>query len=122
MAEGTDPEGLFDLSGLGFSSDQKKIVRQVAPTVSIKVNGNAVELPATPVRSTNANGIAGYNLYEATYNLPSGTAATPIVSASASDPTVKVAVTQAESKTGAAAVQFDYNGIVKTYKIVFASE
>lgn len=122
VAEGTDPEGLFDLSGLGFSSDQKKIVRPVAPTVSIKVNGNTIELPATPVRSTNANGITGYNLYEATYNLPSGTAATPTVSASASDPAVKVAVTQAESKTGTAAVQFDYNGIVKTYKVVFASE
>lgn len=122
VAEGTDQEGLFDLSGLGFSSDQKKIVRQVAPTVSIKVNGNSVELPATPVRSTNANGITGYNLYEATYKLPSGTAAIPTVSASASDPAVKVAVTQAESKTGTATVQFDYNGIVKTYKVVFASE
>ncbi len=39
VAEGPDPGGLFDLIGLGFSSKKKKIVRPVAPTVSIRVNG-----------------------------------------------------------------------------------
>ncbi len=71
VAEGPDTGGLFDIIGLGFSSDKKKIVRPVAPTVSIKVNGEAIDLPATPVRSTNANGIVGLDLYEATYKLPS---------------------------------------------------
>ena len=41
VAEGPDSGGLFDLTGLGFSSKKKKIVRPVTPTVSIRVNGAA---------------------------------------------------------------------------------
>ena len=122
VAEGAESGGLFDLSGLGFSSAKKKIVRPVAPTVSIKVNGVALTLPATPVRSTNANGIVGYDLYETTYKVPSNITGAPTVTASASNPVVKVAITQAESKSGSAVVRFDYNGVVKNYKVVFAAE
>lgn len=122
VAEGGDQEGLFDLSGLGFSSAKKKIVCPVVPAVSIKVDGAAIDVPAIPLRSTNANGIIGYDIYEATYKLPSSITAIPTVSASASNKDVKVAITQAESKTGTAVVRFDYKGVVKTYKVVFASE
>jgi arabinoxylan arabinofuranohydrolase len=122
VAEGSDADGLFDLAGLGFSSNKKKIVRPVAPTVSIKVNGESIVLPATPVRSTNANGIVNLDLYETTFKLPSNLSGIPTVSASASDPVVKVVVTQAESKSGKAVVRFDYKGVIKTYNVVFASE
>lgn len=122
VAEGPDQGSLFDLAGLGFSSKKNKIVRPVAPSVSIRVNGETIDLPVTPVRSTNANGIVGYDIYETIYKLPSVIAGTPSVSAAASDPAVKVTVTQAESKTGTAVVQFDYNGVVKTYRVVFAAE
>jgi hypothetical protein len=122
VAEGADPGALFDLAGLGFSSKKKKIVRPVAPSVSIMVNGQAIELPATPVRSTNANGIVSVDLYETTYKLPSGITAIPTVSASASDPDIKLAITQAESRSGTAVVRFDHKGMVKTYRVVFASE
>ena len=122
VAEGGETEELFDLIGLGFSSKKKKIVCPVAPTVSITVNGEAIAVPATPVRSTNANGIVGYDLYETTWKVPTSAAGTPTVSASASDPTVKVAITQAASKTGTAVVTCDYNGVVKTYKVVLAAE
>ncbi|WP_100615382.1 hypothetical protein [Confluentibacter citreus] len=122
VVDGSDSEGLFDLAGLGFSSNKKEIVRPVPPVVSIMVNGNAIDIPATPVRSTNANGIVGYDLYEATYTLPTGTNHIPTVSASSDNSKVKVAITQAESKTGKAVVKFDYNGVVKTYNVVFAAE
>jgi arabinoxylan arabinofuranohydrolase len=122
VAEGSDPGGIYDLIGLGFSSAKKKIVRPIAPTVSIRVNGETLDLPATPVRSTNANGIVGLDLYETTYKLPSSITGIPTVKASASDPDVKVAIMQAESKTGTAVVRFDYKGVVKTYRVVFASE
>jgi len=79
-------------------------------------------VPAIPVRSTNANGIVGYHMYETTYKLPSTSTGAPTVSASTSNPAVKVNITQAESKTGAAIVRCDYNGVVKTYKVVFAAE
>jgi hypothetical protein len=122
VAEGPEQGSLFDLAGLGFSSKKNKIVRPVVPTVSIRVNGETIDLPATPVRSTNANGITGYDIYETAYKLSSGITGIPSVSASASDPAVKVTVIQAESGTGTAVVQFDYKGVAKTYKIVFASE
>jgi arabinoxylan arabinofuranohydrolase len=115
-------EGSCDIIGLGFSSDKKKIVRPVPPSVSIKVNGQAIELPATPVRSTNANGITGVDLYQAAYAVPADVTAIPQVSASASDSKVKVDVKQAESKDGTAVVKFDYNALVKTYNVVFASK
>ena len=122
VAEGNESDDLCDLIGLGFSSDKKKIERSVVPTVSIKINGEAIEVPSIPVRSTNANGIVGFDIYETTYKLPSSVTGTPTVSASASDKAVKVAITQAESKTGTAVLKFDYNGMVKTYRVIFTAE
>jgi arabinoxylan arabinofuranohydrolase len=122
VAESDDTGELFDLIGLGFSADKKQIERPFVPTVSIAVNGKAIEVPATPVRSTNANGIVGYDLYEAKVTLPSNTNQIPVVSASANNETVNVTVTQAESTSGTALVKCDYKGIVKTYNIVFTTE
>jgi len=122
VAEGPDQGSLFDLCGLGFSSKKKKIVRPVVPTVSIKVEGEEIDLPATPVRSTNANGITGLDLYETTYKATSGISGIPEVTASESDQDVKVTVTQAEATTGTAVVKFDYKGVVKTYRIVLEKE
>lgn len=122
VAEGADGEELFELIGLGFSSAKKKIERPVAPIISIKVNGEAIATPVIPVRSTNANGIVGYDIYETTYKVPATANGVPVVSASASNPAVKIAITQADSKTGTAVIRCDYNGVVKTYKVVLAAE
>ncbi len=122
IADGEDQEVLFDFMGLGFSSAKKTIERPITPTVAISVNGRAIEVPSDPVRSTNANGITGYDLYEAIVKLPSGSAQIPVVAASASDKTVKVSIEQASSITGTALVKCDYNGVVKTYKVVFVTE
>lgn len=122
VAESAESGALFDLAGLGFSSNEKKINRPVVPTVSIRINGKEMDLPETPVRSTNANGIVGYNLYEATYTLPAGTTAIPSVTASATHPEVKVSIKQAPSVSETAIVQFDYKGKVKTYHVSFAKE
>lgn len=122
VADGSETQPLCDIVGLGFSSAEKEIVRPVPPSVSIQVNGEDIELPATPVRSTPANGITGYGQYEATYALSDSAEEAPQVTASASDPEVKVDITQAESRNGAAVVKFDNNGVVKTYRVVFTSE
>ena len=122
VAEGSGAGALCEIVGLGFSSDKVKIVRPVPPTVSIKVNGQAINLPANPVRSSNANGITGYDIYDAAYAvLPADTAEIPQVSASASDGSVKVDVKQAEARNGTAVVKFDYHGTVKTYRVGFAT-
>lgn len=122
VAESVESGDLFDFIGLGFSSKDKKIVRPVVPKVNIQVNGEAIDLPEIPVRSTNANGIVGYNLYETTYKLAPGTVQVPVVSASASQPGVKVTITQATSVSGIAMVQFDYKGMVKTYRVILAKD
>lgn len=123
VAESEEEEGsLFDLDGLGFSSNKKKIIRAVPPMVHIKVNGKAIELPMTPVRSTESNGIVGYDLYEAVCKLPANTTQAPSVSASATDKSVKIAITQATSVTGTAIVKFDYKGVIKTYQVKFSVE
>ena len=121
VAEGDGSDALFDLSGLGFSSNKKKIERPVVPAVSIAVNGKTLDLPATPVRSTNANGITGYDIYQTTYQLPAGSAV-PVATASSNNPNVKVSITQADSRTGKTVVKFNYKGVVKTYNVLYAAE
>lgn len=119
VAEGSDQEPLFNLEGLGFSSKDKKISRPVVPTVSITVNGKKIDLPATPVRSTDKNGIVGYDIYEASYKVPSGMTSVPVVSASSNNPKVKVSIEQASSLAGKSVVKFNYKGVIKTYNILF---
>ena len=121
VAEGEGEDNLFDLIGLGFSSNKKKIARPIVPEINIMVDNKAIEIPKTPVRSTESNGITGYDLYETVYELPSNVTEVPMVSASATDKNVKVAVTQATSNSGIAIVKFGYKGVVKTYKIMFNS-
>jgi hypothetical protein len=121
VTECSEPGALCDIVGLGFSSDKVKIVRPVPPTVSIKVNGQAINLPANPVRSTNPNGITGVDIYDAAYAVPADVAEIPQVTASASDGSVKVEVKQAEARNGTAVVKFDYNGAVKTYRVRLTS-
>ncbi|MEJ8817336.1 hypothetical protein [Lacibacter sp. H407] len=122
VADGDSTDVLFNLSGLGFSSKTKKLVRPVVPVVNIMVNGKAIDIPATPVRSTNANGITEYNIYQATVKVPATTTAIPKVTASSNNRTVKVSITQASSKEGNAVVKFDYKGVVKTYNVMFVPE
>ncbi|HOY12840.1 MAG TPA: hypothetical protein PLY70_06850 [Saprospiraceae bacterium] len=119
VAESSDTIALFDLAGLGFSSAKKPIMRPVPPVVDIKVNGKSIELPSTPVRSTNANGITGYDLYEAKYVL--NTSSLPVITASANDSKVKIEIMQAKSIAEGAVVKFNYKGVVKTYKVLFTT-
>lgn len=119
VAEGKESTELFDLMGLGFSSKKKKISPPIVPNITININEEKLELPKTPVRSTNANGIVSYNLYQTSYEIPKGTTKVPTVTASSDNKDVKVTINQADSMTGTAKVDFDYNGVVKTYQIVF---
>lgn len=118
VAEGGSNGKLCTLLGLGFSANGQSLEYPAVPEISITVNGLKVDLPATPVRSTNANGITGYDQYEARFTLPAGTTGTPKVAASASDPSVKIDITQPASRDGKAVVKFDYKGMVKTYTVV----
>jgi len=110
---------LCDLVGLGFSCDRKDIAKPVVPTVRIEVDGKAVKLPVAPVRSTNANGICGYDMYETTITLTKGATDIPTVKAFASEPDVKMTTKLPDAVPGTAVVEFDYKGVVKTYNVKF---
>lgn len=111
------PEGgegpLCDISGLGFSSRKDKIDRPVTPKVDIKVNGMSIDLPEFPTRSTDSNGITGYNLYD----VDCAVSGTPVVTASCDNKAVKTSVTTASDSE--VSVNCDYNGVVKTYRLHF---
>ena len=112
VAEG---EGdLCTLMGLGFTKGGKKMKFPAAPVVSISVNGKALDMPAVPVRSTNENGLVTYDQYEVACDMPAEGAT---VKASADNKAVKV--NAGKPVDGKAVVTFDYNGVVKTYTVVF---
>ncbi|MFD2034739.1 hypothetical protein ACFSKL_08065 [Belliella marina] len=119
VSEGDGSEPLFDLLGLAFSAKGKEIERPISPKISISVNGEAVEVPETPIRSTNENGIVGYGLYEVNASLAAGSDSNPKVTAKADNPSVKISIEQAENKDGEATVTCDYRGVIKTYKVRF---
>ena len=122
VAESEDSAELFDLIGLGFSARRKKIAPPTVPTVSIAANGHRLDIPEPPIRSTNANGIVGYNLFETTCKLPLGTTIAPTITASSNNRKVKIKVTQATSVEEHAKVEFNYKGVVKTYQVKFETE
>lgn len=118
VAEGNDQEKLCVLQGLGFSSKNKSLEYPAAPTVAIMVNNQKLDLPATPIRSTNANGITGYAQYALTYTIPADATSNTHISASSSDPNIKIKIVQPTPKDHKAVVTFDYKGIIKTYTIL----
>ena len=122
VAESSGQEPLFDFEGLGFSSSSRSINRPLVPAVNILVDGKIIELPSNPVRSTNQNGIMGYDLYETTVNLPAGALTIPTLSATSTHPEVHIEIEQASTVSGAALVKCNYKGVVKTYKVVFSSQ
>lgn len=119
VAEGEGEAPLFDMSGLGFSSDKHPIARPIVPEVTVKVGGKAIELPKTPVRSTNENGIVDYTNYEVVYPSEAVKSSFPKVTAEATSNLVDITIKQAEPGDGVALVTCRYNGMPKVYKILF---
>lgn len=115
---------ICNIIGLGFSSDDHEIERPVPPEISISVDGTAQTIPTIPISSnrhhttgapagstSNTNGISDFTRYQVSTSRPSGT---PVITAAASDPRVKIMITQAPT-SGAGLVRFVYNGVMKKY-------
>ncbi len=116
IANGPASEPLFTLKGIGFNSVNKPVERPVPPTVSIKVGDQKIKMPATPVRSTNQNGIIDLCTYRTDYLLADGQSSN--VTATASNSAVKLEIEQAPGATGMAVVKATYNGFTKKYQVV----
>lgn len=99
--ESVGAEGLlFDLIGLGFSSENTEIARPEPPKVAIQIDGKDVEIPTMPTASTIENGLTGFDTYDITVpqaGVITATGPTPVVTENT--------------------VTFTYQGRTKTYRI-----
>jgi len=105
------PIGLFDLHGIGFAKAGKACGRPAVPTVQISVDGQALAVPATPIRCSNANGLTDQIRYQV-YGPVKDDSKLEI---KASDPAVQVEVSPIVA--GRATVRCSYNGLEKIYLI-----
>jgi hypothetical protein len=112
---------LFDLIGLGFSSEANPIHKPYTPVPSIYINGEPIDLPAHPVRSDNRNGITGYNYYGVTVELED-MVNLPVVTASASHEEVLIEILPLNMQPEGqftTVVRFEYEGAPKYYAVTF---
>ncbi|MBO4397087.1 MAG: hypothetical protein J5805_00980 [Bacteroidaceae bacterium] len=114
VAEGNDDTELFTLHGIGFSSNTKSIERPVPPTINIEIDGEKLNMPSTPIRSTEQNGYCDVKHYAIEYNAKPDTKISNI-SVTSSDPSVKVVVEPIVD--GVIKVIATYNELDKVYLI-----
>ena len=107
------PVGLFDLHGIGFSKNgsiDAKLLMD-APQVTISVDGKKLNIPATPIRCSNANGLTDAIRYQVYAPLHKGS----VIKVTASQPGVSSQVS--DITEGRATVRCTYNGLEKIYLI-----
>ena len=107
----TRPRGLFDLHGIGFSSNSVAIKRQVPPTVRILVDGTDIVMPTEPIRSTGLNGYTDVTHYQAYGPLKENSQIRVVPS----DPEITYEISRVE--WGRATVKCTYKGQDKVYLI-----
>ncbi|MBQ3765757.1 MAG: hypothetical protein II874_03350 [Bacteroidales bacterium] len=107
VAEGPSGEPLCDIMGFGFTKKGRKMEFPVPPVVRISVGGQALEMPAHPVWTTDLNGLTDNTFYEVA--VPEGVSGKIAVKAPKS---VKVAIDQ-----DARLVRCTYRGKTKTFTL-----
>ncbi|MCI7496671.1 MAG: hypothetical protein MSA80_04710, partial [Prevotella sp.] len=105
------PQGLFDLHGLAFASDNINPPAPVVPKITIKADGQDLVIPSYPLLSTNQNGYTQTNHYQVYGRLTDKS----VITATSSDPTVKVTV--GKITDGRATVTAVWNGVEKVFLI-----
>ena len=105
------PVGLFDLHGIGFTKSGTTFEVPVVPTVSITADGKTLNLPSTPIRCTNANGLTDATRYQVYAPLTDKS----VIKVIPSHPSVQFEVSPIVE--GRATVKCTYNGLTKTYLI-----
>ncbi len=105
------PEGLFDLHGIGFSKSGQAWRVPVVPTVTITADGRKLNIPTTPIRATNENGLTEASTYQVYAPLHKGST----LRITASDPSVKTEVSPIVE--GRATLRATYQGQTKTFLI-----
>jgi hypothetical protein len=105
------PVGLYDLHGIGFSKAGATFEAPQVPQVTIMADGKRLNIPATPIRSTNANGYTDATRYQVYAPLKAGSE----ITVKANNPEVKVEVSKIVD--GRATVKCTYKGNQKVFLI-----
>ena len=111
VAEG-EGENLFELQGLGFSKGMRSLKAPQIPVVTIKVNGETVEIPEIPTRSTNANGYVSQDIYDIDCTGVGADAKFECSVSGGTDVTV-----EASDEDGVHILKCTWNGKTKTFRI-----
>lgn len=105
------PVGLFDLHGLGFSKTGTTCEPPVVPVITMTVDDKVLNIPNTPIRCSNANGLTDQIRYQVHAPMTDSSK----LEVKASDPSVKIEVSKIVE--GRAVVKCTYNGLQKIYLI-----
>ena len=112
------PQGLFDLHGLGFSKNGSIEVpvdqwpgKYAVTAVNITVDGQRLNIPATPIYSSNANGYTDATHYQVYAPLK----ANSVLKATSELPGVTFEISPITA--GRATVRATYQGLTKTFLI-----
>jgi hypothetical protein len=105
------PTGLFDLHGIGFSSKAVPFNVPVVPQITITADGKRLQIPDTPIRSTNQNGYTDAIRYQVYAPLTSTTR----LQATSSHPDVKIQVGTVTD--GRATIRCTYKGKEKIFLV-----
>lgn len=105
------PVGLFDLHGIGFAKSNIPFEAPIVPTVNITVDGKTLNLPSTPIRCTNANGLTDATRYQIYAPLTEKS----VIKVTPSHPSVQFEVSPIVEDR--ATIKCTYNGLTKTYLI-----
>ena len=115
----TTNANLCEMNGIAFSTSAKAIDAPAPqPVLSILSNGNPLTMPAAPLRGGNFAQIPNVFYYDIQTSNTSGVV--PVVTATSSDPSVKISVVQASTPTGTAVVRFTKDGLMKNYYVRFS--
>ena len=105
------PDGLFTLHGIGFTKSHQQLPVPVLPKVTITIDGKKLNIPDTPIRSTNQNGLTEAH----TYQVYGPLTATSKLEAKANVPDVTVSVSP--TVEGRATVTATWRGLKKVFLI-----
>jgi hypothetical protein len=105
------PIGLFDLHGIGFSKGSVPCEKPVVPQVTITCDGKQLNIPTTPIRCSNANGLTDQIRYQVYGPLTDNST----LKVTASEPDVKFEVSRIVE--GRATVKCTWHGLEKIYLI-----
>lgn len=119
VAEGPKETKLFDLAGLGFSSDSKRISMPQTPKVDIYIDGEKIETPQTPEWMTAENGHTSFGTYKIIYGKTKLNNKIHVIKAASNNKEVAITIDQPQRPGGKAVVKCEYKGATKTYEIVF---